>query len=126
MNALVFPAIAGVVGGKRPAEREVRVDGRLLDLGAKVPHQTLGAIRHLLERESIVKTALRTSLPHDARWLEGELPHLLAPILDLRNPAAHKEPVPFERIDRLRRDVLGIGCEGLLVRIARAKIRAGK
>ncbi len=126
LNALVFPAIGRVVGGKRPAEREVRVDGRLLDLGGRMPHQTLGAICGLLEREAIVKKALRTSLPHDAKWLEGQVPHLLVPILDLRNPAAHKDPVPFERIDRLRRDVLGIGCEGLLVRIARAKIRVGR
>ena len=126
LNALVFPALERVLASRRPADREVRVDGRPLDLGGRASHQTLGTIRGLLEREAIVKTALSTALSHDARWLEGELPHLLAPIIELRNPAAHKEAVSHERMGRLRRDVLGIGCEGLLVRIARAKIRAGK
>jgi hypothetical protein len=39
----------------------------------------------------------------------------------LRNPAAHTEVVDRDRCTRMRDSVLGIGCEGLLVRVARGK-----
>jgi hypothetical protein len=76
-----------------------------------------------VHNEKVQKT-LRTVLSHDWRWIEGELPHQLEPILELRNPAAHDSPVTREEMGRWRQEILGIGCEGLLVRIARAKLRA--
>jgi hypothetical protein len=52
------------------------------------------------------------------------LPHELEPVLELRNPAAHSRTVRRDEIGRWRQNLLGIGCEGLLVRIVRAKLRA--
>lgn len=126
LNALIFPALARVLAKRPSHEREVRGDhGHLLDLGsgARVSHQTLGSLQRLLEREEIVRKGLETVLSHDWRWLEGELPHLLEPLRDLRNPAAHSAAVTRAQIGRWRQEILGIGCEGLLVRVVRAKLR---
>lgn len=123
LNALVFPVLERRLARRLPAEREVRGETGLIDLGRRVSHQSLGSLQRLLEKEPIVRKGLEAGLPHDWRWLEGELPHRLEPLRELRNPAAHSEAVTREEIGRWRRDILGIGCEGLLVRAARAKLR---
>jgi hypothetical protein len=124
LNALLFPSLRRLLVRGPAADREVWAGAALLDLGTTVPHQTLGTLRHLLKDEEKVRQPLRTALSHDWRWLEGELPAQLEPILDLRNPAAHERAVGREEMGRLRQSVLGIGCEGLLVRIVRAKLRS--
>ncbi|MDT8437228.1 MAG: hypothetical protein RRA92_10795 [Gemmatimonadota bacterium] len=124
LNALLFPTLRRALARAPESRRAVYADARRLDLGEPVPHQTLGTMRRLLEREETVRDVLRTALPHDWSWLEGVLPHELEPIVDLRNPAAHERAVRRGEMGRWRQDVLGIGCEGLLVRIARAKLRA--
>jgi hypothetical protein len=88
-----------------------------------VPHQSLGSVKVLLEKEDIVRKGLRQTLnASDASWLLGEVPHQLGPLSELRNPAVHKVVVSRDETVRLREGVLGIGHEGLLVRIARAKM----
>ena len=124
LNGLLFPTLRRVLGRAPADRREVYAGARLLDLGGRVPHQGLGTMRHLLEKEDVVRTALRTGLPHDWSWMEGVLPHELEPVLELRNPAAHSRAVGREEMGRWRQNLLGIGCEGLLVRIVRAKLRA--
>ena len=124
LNALVFPAVRRVLAKAPPDERELYAGASLIDLGGRVSHQSLGTIRHLLDRSDTFRKPLRTALPHDWRWLEGELPAQLEPILDLRNPAAHERSVAREEMGRLRQSTLGIGCEGLLVRIVRSKLRS--
>ena len=123
LNALIFPALRRMLAKAPPAQREVRAGEGLLDLGGAVSHQSLGTIRRLLDDDT-TRQPLRTALPHDWRWLEGELPAQLEPVRDLRNPAAHDRAVAREEMGRLRQSVLGIGCEGLLVRIVRAKLRS--
>ena len=123
LNALIFPALRRMLAKAPPAQREVRTGEGLLDLGGRVSHQSLGTIRNLLDNDT-TRQPLRTALPHDWRWLEGELPAQLEPVRDLRNPAAHDRAVAREEMGRLRQSVLGIGCEGLLVRIVRAKLRS--
>ncbi|MEJ2483459.1 MAG: hypothetical protein P8049_10195 [Gemmatimonadota bacterium] len=124
LNALLFPSLRRLLSRASTTEREVWAGATSLDLGAPVPHQTLGTLRHLLKDEERIRKPLRTALSHDWRWLEGELPAQLEPILDLRNPAAHERTVAREEMGRLRQMVLGIGCEGLLVRLVRAKLRS--
>ena len=123
LNALIFPVLRRILAKAPPAQREVRTNEGLLDLGGRVSHQSLGTIRKLLDDDT-TRQPLRTALPHDWRWLEGELPAQLEPVRDLRNPAAHDRAVAREEMGRLRQSVLGIGCEGLLVRIVRAKLRS--
>ncbi|MDX1645491.1 MAG: hypothetical protein R3244_14150, partial [Thermoanaerobaculia bacterium] len=126
LNALLFEALHRALSGKPPHEREVRADGRLLDLGGYPPHQSLGTLKYLLDsKDAIVTTALRTVLKQDANWLLGTLPHRLAPIKKLRNPAAHGSSLTRSRLADMRAEILGIGQEGLLVRLARTKLRMG-
>jgi hypothetical protein len=124
LNAIVFGATRRMLGRAGGADRHVNIDGRAVDLAGRVPHQPLGTLRNLLQHEAVVRRALGAAYPHDATWLLGQLPHELAPLLEVRNPAAHDEVMGAERIARERERVLGIGCEGLLVRLARVRLRA--
>ena len=125
LNALLLGSLRRMLRGRPPAERETRVDGRPLDLGAAA-HQTLGVLLTLLRHDDIVKRALPTALQHDAKWLLGELPAQLESLAARRNPAAHSALLDRERAVQLREQVLGIGGEGLIVRLARAKLRGGR
>ena len=123
LNTLLFPALRRALRSARPPEREIVVDGRRLDLGGVVPHQTLGTLRTLLQHNDTVQRGIRGALPHDHSWLIGQLPYQLASLGDLRNPAAHSGSVGREGVISMREEVLGIGGEGILVRIARGKMR---
>lgn len=131
LNDLLLGAVRRVARGGTGAqpkrgEYHVNVDGRVVDLSGTVPHQTLGAMRALLEREPVVQRALRVVYPHDERWLIGRLPHELSSLVELRNPAAHGAVLAAERVARERERVLGIGCEGLIVQLGRVKLRASR
>jgi hypothetical protein len=122
LNALLFPRLRKRLEGAAPRVREVTVDGRRLDLGRLVPHQSLGTILYLLEKDATVGRTLGQAFPHDvAGWLRSRAPLELRGIAELRNPAAHSEVVDRDRCTRVRDGVLGIGCEGLLVQVARGK-----
>ncbi len=126
LNALIFPRLRKRLERAAAKDREVIADGRRLDLGARVPHQSLGVILYLLERDATVARALGSVFSAaDAGWLRSGAPLELRGLLDLRNPAAHSEAIGRERAERVRSQVIGIGCEGVLVRVARAKGRAG-
>ena len=56
----------------------------------------------------------------DGRWVSVDLPHILTRVARLRNPAAHGQRVVRPDVQRLRRELLGIGCEGVVVRLAKA------
>lgn len=125
LNAILFGATRRVLRSRPPRERETRVDGRLVDLGDVASHLTLGAIRHLLERDDLMQKAVRAAFSGaDGNWLLGQLPYQLAPLVELRNPAAHSAALDRERATRQREAVLGIGCEGLIVQLARVKLRS--
>ena len=56
----------------------------------------------------------------DGGWVSSDLPHILSRVARLRNPAAHGQRVLRADVQRLRRELLGIGCEGVVVRLAKA------
>jgi hypothetical protein len=122
LNALIFPRLRKRLERGMARDRDVVVEGRRIDLGTRVPHQSLGTILRLLEDDDAVGRALGAAFSHaDAGWLRGTAPRELKGLLELRNPAAHSEAVSRERVEQVRAQVLGIGCEGILVRLARAK-----
>lgn len=123
LNALIFPALRGVLSKKPPHERETRIDDRRIDLGARVGHMSLGTLHHLLKHDTIVQKALPAAVPQDHRWILGELPSMLEVLVKSRNPAAHSEVLARDPAVQLRDSVLGIGVEGLIARIARGKMR---
>lgn len=124
LNALIFPAVERVLARAPTSQRQTHVEGRMLDFGRGVAHQALGTLVHLLQHDTVLQRGIRQAFPHDWQWLEGQLPAHLAPIVALRNPAAHSQALSRADVRRLRESVLGIGCEGLLVRLAGVKRRA--
>jgi hypothetical protein len=50
-----------------------------------------------------------------------ELPYRLKPIVEMRNPAAHDALADPQEVKHRRQRILGIGCEGLLVRVVKGK-----
>ncbi|HSL70049.1 MAG TPA: hypothetical protein VK864_07380, partial [Longimicrobiales bacterium] len=124
INTLLFSRLRRFYGKGNPIGRHTTVDGKPMDLGDTVSHQTLGTIINLLQHNEDVKRGIRGAFVHtDVQWLLGELPHYLEPIARLRNPAAHSQRLSQNDAGKLREQTLGIGQEGLLVRIARAKLR---
>ncbi|MFC1791045.1 hypothetical protein ACFL0I_01085 [Gemmatimonadota bacterium] len=123
LNALLFPSLRKVYAGKQEADRSVLLDGRTLDLGSRIPPQSLGAILVMIEKKPVVQKGIRTAYPHDYSWILGELPHYLRRIVEIRNPAAHGKCLGRGAVSDRRAEIIGIGCEGLLVRLSRAKLR---
>ena len=123
LNAVVFRPLQRRLAKSPPAERLVYPDGHRHDLGAGVPHQALGTVQHLLE-DAVVQKGIKAVYPNAADWLLRELPSHLGPLVSLRNPAAHSAALSCDAVARQREAVLGIGCEGLIVRLARVKGRA--
>lgn len=123
VNAVVFPLVRKALKDLPMRERLVRVDGRELDLGRPVPHQTLGVLRRLLLDESIVKKALgRVASPHVTYFTDQyKLPGQLEKVQALRNPAAHSQAIGREEVLRLRDNLLGIGRMGVLVELLHRK-----
>lgn len=126
LNTLIFPVLRRVLARERPAARTVRLSDRPYDLAEAVPHQTLGSLRVLLEHEDVVIRVLRNTLAQDGGWLVSEVPYRLRALEDLRNPAAHSEAAWRDQVSAAREEILGIGQEGLIPRLARAKLRAGR
>jgi len=124
LNHLVFPALRRVLRGRQPAQREIRSKEGRLDLGSRVPHQSLGALKLLLEKEETVRANLEPALGYEARWLLGELPSRIGPLVERRNPGAHSAVLGRDVAVGVREQILGIGQEGLVARIARGKMRA--
>ena len=123
LNALLFPAIRRILESKPPLEREIHVEGRLIDLGGEVPHQTLGTIKNLLQHEAVVRGAVGRALTSERSWMLDVLTRELDAIIDLRNAGAHSETTSSVELEAIRRTILGIGREGLLGRMAYARMR---
>ncbi len=54
----------------------------------------------------------------DGRWLAESLGPILIDLARYRGPAAHKVVASREEVIRWRQRILGIGCEGVLARLA--------
>jgi hypothetical protein len=124
LNALLLTGIRKSLSGKPQSERQVLLDGGTLDLGIRIPPQPLGTLLVMLEKKPVVQKAVRMAFPHDHAWLLGELPHCLRRITGIRNPAAHTRATTRDGVGEGRDEVLGIGCEGLVVGLARVRMRA--
>jgi hypothetical protein len=88
-------------------------------------HANLGQLAHALERP---KPALRRWLDQrfgtEARFLTGPLARRLSVLAGLRNRGAHADPVSVQKVTSLRDETLGVGQEGLMVRLA--KLQEGR
>jgi hypothetical protein len=126
VNATIFPAVRARASALSSAERLVNIDGVSHDLGARFPHQSLGAMSNLIQHSEPLRKLLRQVFP-DAEFLLQELPAHLLSITAVRNAAAHGARgagVDYGRAAAVREAVLGIGAEGLITRLARVRMRA--
>ena len=123
LNTLIFPALQRAFRSKSSADRIVRTDKAQLDLGGIVPHQSLGTIHTLLSRQDMVQSGLRQQLRHDYGWVLGAMLPDLDKLVDLRNEGAHETVIGLDALESVRERVVGIGCEGMLARLARVKLR---
>lgn len=116
-----------LTSGRLWAERDADLRGDTQRLARELPDNLFGrAVWNAFEpaTRTFLDRALGAAFSHaDAGWLRGTAPRELKGLLELRNPAAHSEAVSRERVEQVRAQVMGIGCEGILVRLARAKTR---
>lgn len=122
-NALLFGAARKVFRSRQPKDRTVNTDKGPLDLGGRVPHQSLGALATLLKREPAFQNAVRQALGQDGNWAAGVLAAELDNLTGLRNAAAHSAAAGRSEVARHRAAILGIGCDGLIAKLARARLQ---
>ena len=115
-NLVVRQALAGAP----PSVREVNVDGTPRDLtrGAGL---SLGQLGRVIAGGPVAQ-ALDARL-RDGQWLTRQGAYVLQEVARHRNPAAHAEPVTRPVAERLRNQLLGVGCYGDLVKLAGVRLK---
>jgi hypothetical protein len=115
-NLIVRQALAGAP----PNVREVNVDGSSRDLtrGAGLSLGQLGRVIAAAPVAPVLEARLR-----EGQWLTRQAAYVLQDLARHRNPAAHAEAVTRAEAERLRNQLLGIGCYGDLVRLAGVRLR---
>ncbi|HEX9165352.1 MAG TPA: hypothetical protein VF862_05550 [Gemmatimonadales bacterium] len=123
LNRLIFPVLRKFLQKASPNDREIVSDGRRIDLGGPVAHQSLGTLQFLLKKDELMIRQVRTVFANQVAFLLGSLPGQLNQLVEVRNPGAHSAPVSAARVQEIRSAVLGIGCDGLINQIARVKLQ---
>jgi hypothetical protein len=115
-------AILGEVAHLAPPEvRYYNVAGSSVDLASGrglTVGQLSGAIASTKERMDFFSARLT-----EGRFMVEELPSFLEEVAEYRNPAAHSERRSRAQILPLRNRIVGVGEEGILVRLARVEPR---
>jgi hypothetical protein len=104
-----------------PAIREANVEGRTADLAREGPF-SLGQLARLIAGDKARCDHLRAKL-EEGEWFVSSLPPILEDLAERRNPAAHGGAVGREDAVRLRDRLIGVGCVGDLLRLARVRLR---
>jgi hypothetical protein len=82
---------------------------------------TIGQLASVLGRTPVQKQ-LRQQL-ENGDWFVDEFPPILRQLADLRNAGVHRDRVSREAIVRLRDTLVGVGCQGALVELARVRTK---
>lgn len=110
-----------LLGGLRPAERTMNVNGRSLDVVREGPLGLNDLARALADERHLFEAVRRKAIHGD--WFTVSLPPVLRELADARNPAAHTGRVEREVAHRLRNKHLGIGSQALLAELAKVRPR---
>jgi hypothetical protein len=115
-------AILRRVAGRIPQHlRSVRVGADNVQLGTST-HLTTGQLAHVLRGKTPLHKQLRQQL-ENGDWFVDVFPAILGRVADLRNPGVHRAHVLREEVLRLRASLVGVGCQGALVELARVRPR---
>ena len=102
------------------AQRQANVDGQTIDLAEGRP-LTVGQLGHLLRGEHALLVALNTRLTNGL-WFTGQLPAILLAFKDVRNDGVHTRRVDRATAAYWRELLLGIGCAGHFVELAKVRL----
>jgi hypothetical protein len=103
---------------RTPAERRrANVEGRTVDLGAR-QHLSLGQLSRVLRDEREVILALNASL-RNGTYFTGRLPYVLEGFRSVRNDGAHSVVIDRDTAIHWRNQLMGIGCQGVLVDLSK-------
>ena len=97
------------------------IDQKPVDVGAGKP-LTLGQLAHVLRTKGALHRALRQRLDH-GDWFVDAFPAVLGRVADVRNPAVHTTRIDRETALALRNTLMGVGCQGAFVDLARVRVR---
>jgi hypothetical protein len=101
---------------KAPADvRMTNLNGETVDL---LQHRTLtlGQMAHALSKEQRLASAVTTARV-DRGWFAGQLPAILSAFTEVRNPGVHEARVDRATATEWRNRLLGIGAEGVFLRM---------
>jgi hypothetical protein len=101
--------------------RRANVEGTTVDLAACRP-LSLGQLSRVLGGEHDLREGLGRVLD-DARWIRETFPPVLAALAEVRNDASHVTAIDRETATHWRNRLVGVGCEGELVALARTRVR---
>ena len=113
-NAILRRALADAT----PTERQAKVKDDTVDVTTRT--LTLGQLARAIYEEPALAKALIARLEHGA-WFTGQLPAVLGALAEVRNAGVHESRVDRATATQWRDQLLGVGCEGELVRLARVK-----
>ncbi|MEO8227526.1 MAG: hypothetical protein ABI637_08845, partial [Gemmatimonadota bacterium] len=100
---------------------QANIEGQTLDLGAR--HSlSLGQLAHAMRNERRLNAVLASALAHGS-WFAGQLPAILDAFRLVRNDGSHQQVVPRDKATYWRDLLMGVGCEGYLVQLARVRLR---
>ena len=101
--------------------RTVRVGTDTLKLGTS-GHLTTGQLANVLRGKTPLHRQLRQQLDNGDWFIDG-FPAILGRVADLRNPGVHRAHVFREEVLRVRNALVGVGCQGALVELAKVRPR---
>ena len=104
-----------------PAARRANVGGRTVDL---TEHRslTLGELARAIGGERELSEGLARVLDN-ARWFRESFPAMLDALAEARNAAAHSGMTDRDTASHWRNRLIGVGCEGDLVALARTRVK---
>ncbi len=117
VNAVLRRALVKVP----PSSRRVNLDGRTVDI-AEQRALGLGQLVSAIARERDLNAALTSALVHGA-WFTGSLPAILDDFRGARNEGTHESRVDRATAERWRNRLLGVGCAGDFVELAKVKVK---
>lgn len=99
-----------------PDARRANLEGRTVDL-LEARHLTLGQLARALATEERLAKALTTAL-NDRGFFSGQLPAIVSEFIEVRNPGTHESRITRASAVQWRDRLLGVGSEGLFIRLA--------
>lgn len=102
-----------------PKERLANIDGATVDVTGRRA-LTLGQLAKAIGGERALNDGVRRVLEHGA-WFAGSLPAILDELRPLRNQGTHHARVDRESAARWRNQLLGVGCMGHFVELAKVR-----